>query len=112
MGIVAPTRIEAFDNSNISGTNPVSAMVVFIDGKPAKKEYRKYKIKTVTGPDDYASMREVIYRRYSRVLKEGLPLPDLIIIDGGKGQVDAYSKDVKNALEEGKGYPEGTAPSQ
>ena len=98
MGIVAPTRIEAFDNSNISGTNPVSAMVVFIDGKPAKKEYRKYKIKTVTGPDDYASMREVIYRRYSRVLKEGLPLPDLIIIDGGKGQVDAAKDVLENQL--------------
>lgn len=98
MGIVAPTRIEAFDNSNISGTNPVSAMVVFIDGKPVKKEYRKYKIKTVTGPDDYASMREVIYRRYSRVLKEGLPLPDLIIIDGGKGQVDAAKDVLENQL--------------
>lgn len=98
MGIVAPTRIEAFDNSNISGTNPVSAMVVFIDGKPAKKEYRKYKIKTVNGPDDYASMREVIYRRYSRVLKEGLPLPDLIIIDGGKGQVDAAKDVLENQL--------------
>ena len=98
MGIVAPTRIEAFDNSNISGTNPVSAMVVFIDGKPAKKEYRKYKIKTVTGPDDYASMREVIYRRYSRVLKEGLPLPDLIIIDGGTGQVDAAKDVLENQL--------------
>jgi excinuclease ABC subunit C len=78
MNIPAPIRIEAFDNSNIMGTDPVSAMVVFIDGKPAKKEYRKYKIKTVKGPDDYASMREVIYRRYSRVLKEGLPFPDLI----------------------------------
>ncbi|EOT44939.1 excinuclease ABC subunit UvrC [Enterococcus columbae] len=98
MGIVPPTRIEAFDNSNISGTNPVSAMVVFIDGKPAKKEYRKYKIKTVQGPDDYASMREVIYRRYSRVLKEGLPLPDLIIIDGGKGQVDAAKEVLENQL--------------
>lgn len=98
MGIVVPTRIEAFDNSNISGTNPVSAMVVFIDGKPAKKEYRKYKIKTVIGPDDYASMREVIYRRYSRVLKEGLPLPDLIIIDGGKGHVDAAKDVLENQL--------------
>ena len=93
LNIPMPIRIEAFDNSNIMGTDPVSAMVVFIDGKPARKEYRKYKIKTVTGPDDYASMREVIYRRYSRVLKEGLPLPDLIIIDGGKGQVD-IAKDV------------------
>ncbi|EGO2609977.1 excinuclease ABC subunit UvrC [Enterococcus faecalis] len=93
MNIPAPIRIEAFDNSNIMGTNPVSAMVVFIDGRPAKNEYRKYKIKTVQGPDDYASMREVIYRRYSRVLKEGLPFPDLILIDGGKGQVD-IAKDV------------------
>ncbi|MBM9829888.1 excinuclease ABC subunit UvrC [Enterococcus sp. DIV1444a] len=93
MNIPAPIRIEAFDNSNIMGTNPVSAMVVFIDGRPAKNEYRKYKIKTVQGPDDYASMREVIYRRYSRVLKEGLPFPDLILIDGGKGQVDV-AKDV------------------
>ena len=93
MNIPAPIRIEAFDNSNIMGTNPVSAMVVFIDGRPAKNEYRKYKIKTVQGPDDYASMREVIYRRYSRVLKEGLPFPDLILIDGGKGQVD-FAKDV------------------
>lgn len=93
MNIPSPIRIEAFDNSNIMGTNPVSAMVVFIDGRPAKNEYRKYKIKTVQGPDDYASMREVIYRRYSRVLKEGLPFPDLILIDGGKGQVD-IAKDV------------------
>ena len=73
MGIYTPHRIEAFDNSNIQGTDPVSAMVVFIDGKPEKKEYRKYKIKTVQGPDDYESMREVVRRRYSRVLKEDLP---------------------------------------
>lgn len=96
MGIVTPKRIEAFDNSNIMGTNPVSAMIVFVDGKPCKKEYRKYKIKTVKGPDDYASMREVIYRRYARVVKDQLPFPDLIIIDGGKGQVDA----AKEVLEE------------
>ncbi len=89
MGIYTPYRIEAFDNSNIQGTDPVSAMIVFVDGKPAKKEYRKYKIKTVKGPDDYESMREVVRRRYSRALKEGLPLPDLIIIDGGKGQIEA-----------------------
>ena len=81
------------------GTNPVSAMVVFIDGRPAKNEYRKYKIKTVQGPDDYASMREVIYRRYSRVLKEGLPFPDLILIDGGKGQVDVAKDVLANQLE-------------
>lgn len=98
MNIPTPVRIESFDNSNIMGTNPVAAMVVFIDGKPAKKEYRKYKIKTVTGPDDYASMREVIYRRYSRVIREGLPLPDLILIDGGKGQVDVAKDVLENQL--------------
>ncbi|HHB0751779.1 TPA: excinuclease ABC subunit UvrC [Enterococcus faecalis] len=98
MNIPAPIRIEAFDNSNIMGTNPVSAMVVFIDGRPAKNDYRKYKIKTVQGPDDYASMREVIYRRYSRVLKEGLPFPDLILIDGGKGQVDVAKDVLANQL--------------
>ncbi|OQO70193.1 excinuclease ABC subunit C [Enterococcus villorum] len=98
MNIPTPIRIESFDNSNIMGTNPVAAMVVFIDGKPAKKEYRKYKIKTVKGPDDYASMREVIYRRYSRVIREGLPLPDLILIDGGKGQVDVAKDVLENQL--------------
>lgn len=98
MNIPTPVRIEAFDNSNIMGTNPVSAMVVFVDGKPSKKDYRKYKIKTVVGPDDYASMREVIYRRYSRVIKEGLTPPDLIIIDGGKGQVDAAREVLANQL--------------
>lgn len=98
MNIPTPVRIEAFDNSNIQGTDPVSAMVVFIDGRPAKNEYRKYKIKTVKGPDDYASMREVIYRRYSRVLKEGLAFPDLIVIDGGKGQVDVARDVLENQL--------------
>ena len=98
MNIPTPTRIEAFDNSNIQGSDPVSAMIVFIDGKPAKNEYRKYKIKTVVGPDDYASMREVIYRRYSRVLKEGLPFPDLVVIDGGKGQVDVARDVLENQL--------------
>ncbi|MBM7648895.1 excinuclease ABC subunit C [Bacillus ectoiniformans] len=98
MGIAAPLRIEAFDNSNIQGTDPVSAMVVFIDGKPEKKEYRKYKIKTVIGPDDYSSMREVIRRRYTRVLKENLPLPDLIVIDGGKGQIEAARDVLVNEL--------------
>lgn len=98
MNIPTPIRIESFDNSNIMGTNPVAAMVVFIDGKPARKEYRKYKIKTVNGPDDYASMREVIYRRYSRVIREGLPLPDLILIDGGKGQVDVTKDVLENQL--------------
>lgn len=98
MNIPTPIRIESFDNSNIMGTNPVAAMVVFIDGKPARKEYRKYKIKTVKGPDDYASMREVIYRRYSRVIREGLPLPDLVLIDGGKGQVDVAKDVLENQL--------------
>lgn len=93
MGIPTPKRIEAFDNSNIQGTSPVAAMVVFVDGKPSKKDYRKFKIKTVVGPDDYASMREVIYRRYSRVLKDELVAPDLIVIDGGAGQVN-IAKDV------------------
>ncbi|PAL07619.1 excinuclease ABC subunit C [Peribacillus simplex] len=98
LGIYTPHRIEAFDNSNIQGSDPVSALVVFIDGKPEKREYRKYKIKTVLGPDDYESMREVVRRRYSRVLKEGLPLPDLIIIDGGKGHVEAVRDILENEL--------------
>lgn len=98
MRIYTPHRIEAFDNSNIQGTNPVSAMVVFIDGKPEKREYRKYKIKTVQGPDDYESMREVVRRRYSRVLKEGLPLADLIIVDGGKGHIEAVRDVLENEL--------------
>ncbi|MCE4051234.1 MULTISPECIES: excinuclease ABC subunit UvrC [Bacillaceae] len=92
MGIYTPHRIEAFDNSNIQGTNPVSAMIVFVDGKPAKKEYRKYKIKSVQGPDDYESMREVVRRRYQRVLKDGLPMPDLILVDGGKGHIEAVKE--------------------
>ncbi|MCA1025250.1 excinuclease ABC subunit UvrC [Cytobacillus kochii] len=98
LGIYIPYRIEAFDNSNIQGTDAVSAMIVFIDGKPAKREYRKYKIKSVKGPDDYESMREVTRRRYSRVLKEGLPLPDLIIIDGGKGHVEVVRDVLENEL--------------
>ncbi|MGP9042620.1 excinuclease ABC subunit UvrC [Cytobacillus kochii] len=98
LGIYTPYRIEAFDNSNIQGTDAVSAMIVFIDGKPAKREYRKYKIKSVKGPDDYESMREVTRRRYSRVLKEGLPLPDLIIIDGGKGHVEVVRDVLENEL--------------
>lgn len=91
-------RIEAFDNSNIQGSDPVSAMVVFTDGKPDKKEYRKYKIKTVQGPDDYETMREVIRRRYERVLKENLPRPDLIVVDGGRGQISAAIDILENEL--------------
>jgi excinuclease ABC subunit C len=98
LGIPSARRIEAFDNSNIQGTNPVSAMVVFIDGKPDKKEYRKYNIRTVQGPDDYETMREVIRRRYERVLKEGLPLPDLIMVDGGRGQISAALDVLENEL--------------
>ncbi|WJQ14809.1 excinuclease ABC subunit UvrC [Geobacillus stearothermophilus] len=98
LGIPAPRRIEAFDNSNIYGADPVSALVVFLDGKPAKKEYRKYKVKTVAGPNDYETMREVVRRRYTRVLKEGLPLPDLIIIDGGKGHLSAVRDVLENEL--------------
>ncbi len=84
-----PRHIECFDNSNIQGSNPVAACVVFKDAKPAKKEYRHFNIKTVSGPDDYASMREVVYRRYRRLIQEGEPLPQLIVIDGGKGQLSA-----------------------
>lgn len=98
LGIPAPRRIESFDNSNMQGVDAVAAMVVFIDGQPAKKEYRKFKIKTVEGPDDYASMREVIRRRYSRLLKEGQPLPDLIVIDGGKGQLSSAIDVLENEL--------------
>ena len=98
LGIYTPHRIEAFDNSNIQGTDPVSAMVVYTDGKPNKREYRKYKIKSVKGPDDYESMREVTRRRYSRALKDDLPLPDLIIIDGGKGHVESVRDVLENEL--------------
>ena len=88
----APIHIECFDNSNIQGTHPVAACVVFKNGKPSKKEYRHFNIKTVEGPDDFASMTEVVYRRYKRLLDEGQPLPQLIIIDGGKGQLSAALK--------------------
>ena len=98
LNIPKPVRIEAFDNSNIQGTSPVAGMVVFVNGKPSKKDYRKFKIKTVVGPDDYASMREVIYRRYSRVMKDGLTPPDLIIIDGGQGQVNVACDVIENKL--------------
>lgn len=87
-----PRHIECFDNSNLQGTNPVASCVVFRDGKPSRKEYRHFNIKTVEGPDDFASMREIVRRRYSRLLDEGAELPDLIIVDGGKGQLSsAYS---------------------
>ena len=98
LNIPTPVRIESFDNSNIMGTSPVSAMVVFVNGKPSKKDYRKYKIKTVVGPDDYASMREVIKRRYSRVIRDGLTPPDLIVIDGGQGQVNIAKEVIQNQL--------------
>ena len=98
IGLESLSRIEAFDNSNIQGTNPVSAMVVFIDGKPSKKDYRKYKVRSVEGPDDYGTMREVIRRRYERVLKEGLVRPDLIVVDGGKGQITATIDILENEL--------------
>ncbi|CBJ22821.1 excinuclease, subunit C [Streptococcus mitis B6] len=96
--IPTPVRIESFDNSNIMGTSPVSAMVVFVNGKPSKKDYRKYKIKTVVGPDDYASMREVIRRRYGRVQHDGLTPPDLIVIDGGQGQVNIAKQVIQEEL--------------
>ena len=84
-----PRHIECFDNSNLQGTNPVASCVVFRDGKPSRKEYRHFNVKTVVGPDDFASMREIVYRRYSRLLEEGAELPDLIIVDGGKGQLSS-----------------------
>jgi excinuclease ABC subunit C len=84
-----PRYIECFDNSNLQGTNPVAACVVFRDGKPSRKEYRHFNVKSVEGPNDFASMQEIIYRRYSRLLEEEAPLPDLIIVDGGKGQLSS-----------------------
>jgi excinuclease ABC subunit C len=89
-----PRHIECFDNSNIQGTNPVAACVVFKDGKPSKKDYRHFNIKTVVGPDDFASMEEVVFRRYKRMLDENQPLPQLIIIDGGKGQLSSALKSI------------------
>lgn len=91
---VEPRHIECFDNSNIQGTNPVAACVVFKDGKPSKKDYRHFNIKTVEGPNDFASMQEVVYRRYKRMLDENQPLPQLIIIDGGKGQLSSALKSI------------------
>ena len=91
---IEPRHIECFDNSNIQGTNPVAACVVFKDGKPSKKDYRHFNIKTVEGPNDFASMEEVVYRRYKRLLDEEQPLPQLIIIDGGKGQLSSALKSI------------------
>ena len=91
---VEPRHIECFDNSNIQGTNPVAACVVFKDGKPSKKDYRHFNVKTVEGPDDFASMTEIVYRRYKRLLDENQPLPQLIIIDGGKGQLSSALKSI------------------
>ena len=99
---VEPRHIECFDNSNIQGTNPVSACVVFKDGKPSKKDYRHFNIKTVEGPDDFASMTEVVYRRYKRLLDENQPLPQLIIIDGGKGQLSSALKSIDDLGLRGK----------
>ena len=91
----APYHIECFDNSNIQGTHPVAACVVFKDGKPSKKEYRHYNIKTVSGPDDFASMEEVVFRRYKRLQEEASSLPQLIVIDGGKGQLSSAVKSLE-----------------
>ena len=94
----APVTIECFDNSNISGTDAVAACVVFKMGKPSKKDYRKYNIKTVVGPDDYASMKEVVRRRYTRIINEASPLPDLIIADGGIGQMEVIRQVIEDEL--------------
>ncbi|WP_264519926.1 excinuclease ABC subunit UvrC [Flavobacterium sp. N1994] len=99
---VEPRHIECFDNSNIQGTNPVSACVVFKEGKPSKKDYRHFNIKTVEGPNDFASMEEVVYRRYKRLLDENQPLPQLIIIDGGKGQLSSALKSIDDLGLRGK----------
>jgi excinuclease ABC subunit C len=98
-----PTHIECFDNSNFQGSYPVSAMVCFINGQPAKAEYRRFKVKTVTGINDFASMTEVVYRRYKRLLDENKPLPQLVIIDGGKGQLSAAMQSI-NTLRGQDGY--------
>ena len=93
-----PAHIECFANSNIQGSDAVAACVVFKMGKPSKKEFRKFNIKTEEGPDDYASMREVVGRRYTRLLEEGSPLPDLIITDGGKGQMEVVREVIEDEL--------------
>ena len=97
-----PRHIECFDNSNIQGTNPVAACVVFKNGKPSKKDYRNFNIKTVEGPDDFASMEEVVYRRYKRLVEEEQPLPQLVIIDGGKGQLSSALKSLDSLGLRGK----------
>ena len=89
-----PVHIECFDNSNIMGTNPVAACVVFRNAKPSKKDYRHFNIKTVTGPDDFSSMEEIVYRRYKRMIEENKKLPQLVIIDGGKGQLSSAMKSI------------------
>src|SRR5574344_313738 len=106
---VLPTHIECFDNSNTQGEEPVAAMVCFLNGKPDKKEYRHYNIKTVEGPDDFASMEEVIYRRYQRLLEEQKPLPNLVVIDGGKGQLSAAYKSLQKLELTDKIYMVGIA---
>jgi excinuclease ABC subunit C len=93
-----PAHIECFDNSNISGSDAVAACVVFRMGKPSKKDYRKFNIKTVVGPDDYASMQEVVRRRYTRMVNEGEPLPDLLITDGGRGQMEVVRQVIEDEL--------------
>ena len=93
-----PYQIECFDNSNISGTDAVAACVVFKSMKPSKQDYKRYNIKTVVGPDDYASMKEVVHRRYKRLLDEGEPLPDLIVADGGKGQMEVIREVIQDEL--------------
>ena len=99
---VEPRHIECFDNSNIQGTNPVAACVVFKNGKPSKKDYRHFNIKTVEGPNDFASMEEVVHRRYERLMNEGQDLPQLIIIDGGKGQLSSAVKSLERLGLRGK----------
>lgn len=99
---VEPRHIECFDNSNIQGTNPVAACVVFKDGKPSKKDYRHFHVKTVEGPNDFASMEEIVFRRYKRLLDEGQPLPQLILIDGGKGQLSSALKSLDELELRGK----------
>ena len=89
-----PDHIECFDNSNFQGSSPVASVVVFKNGKPAKKDYRHFKIRTVEGPNDFASMTEIVHRRYKRLLNENQPLPKLIIIDGGKGQLSAAHQEL------------------